>query len=113
MPSSKEKKRYLNIEIINTKKDNELYVSPNKIMQELTQKINRQLGIYDAAGAGIIPIDYKENKALLRVSAKYQDRVKSTLLFINEIGTQQIILTTKKVSGSINKARTEPRNNRR
>lgn len=112
MPSSKEKKRYLNIEVINAKTNDKIYLSPNKIMQELTQKINQNLGVYDAAGAGIIPIDYKENKALLRVSAKYQDRVKSTLLFIKEIGTQQIILTTKKVSGSINKAREEPKQRR-
>jgi hypothetical protein len=36
-------------------------------------------------------------------------RVKSSLLFINELGSKKVILKTKKVSGSVNKARTETR----
>ena len=109
MPSLKEKKRYMNIEIIQLD-ENKFIGRP---LNELTTKINKNLGIYDAAGAGIIPIDLKENHALIRVSAKYLDRVKSTLLLINELGTKKIILKTKKVSGSINKARQEPKRGRR
>ena len=109
MPSLKEKKRYMNIEIIQL--DENKFIG--RQINELTTKINKNLGIYDAAGAGIIPIDLKENHALIRVSAKYLDRVKSTLLLINELGTKKIILKTKKVSGSINKARQEPKRGRR
>jgi RNase P/RNase MRP subunit POP5 len=109
MPSLKEKKRYMNIEIIPF--DEDKYIG--RPLNELITKINKNLGIYDAAGAGIIPIDLKNNHALIRVSAKYLDRVKSTLLMISEIGEKKIILKTKKVSGSINKARLEPKRGRR
>ncbi|MFP4568334.1 MAG: Rpp14/Pop5 family protein [Candidatus Woesearchaeota archaeon] len=106
MPSLKEKKRYMHIEMITIEKNTNFIGRP---LTELVQKINQNLGIIDAAGAGIIPIDLKNNHALIRVSAKYLDRIKTTLLFINEISAQKIILKTKKVSGSINKARLEPR----
>ena len=105
MPSLKEKKRYLNIELI-TLDTNKFVGRP---LNELVTKINHNLGIIDAAGAGLIPLDFKDNCALIRASAKYLDRVKASLLFINELGSRKVILTTKKVSGSVNKARTEPR----
>ncbi|MFW6272740.1 MAG: Rpp14/Pop5 family protein [bacterium] len=111
MPSLKEKKRYMNIEIINLDEQNTNFIG--RPLSELVQKINKNLGIIDAAGAGIIPLDLKNNHALLRVSAKYMDRIKTTLLFINELGSKKIILKTKNVSGSVNKARREPRANRR
>jgi RNase P/RNase MRP subunit POP5 len=106
MPSLKEKKRYLNIEVISLDNSDNFVGRP---LSELVNKINQNLGIIDAAGAGIIPLDFKNNHALIRASAKYLDRVKSSLLFINELGSQKIILKTKKVSGSVNKARDEPR----
>lgn len=108
MPSLKEKKRYINIDIISL--DDGVFVG--RPLQELTTKINQNLGVFDAAGAGLIPIDFKDNIALLRVSAKYIDRVKSSLLFIKELGSKKVILKTKKVSGSVNKARIEPRDRR-
>ena len=106
MPSLKEKKRYMNIEVISLD-GNGIFVG--RPLQELIQKLNQSLGVFDAAGAGLIPIDFKENKALVRVSAKYLDRVKASLLFIIELGSNKVILKTKKVSGSVNKARLEPK----
>jgi len=108
MPSLKEKKRYMNIEIIPL--DNNEFIG--RPLFELTQMINKHLGIIDAAGAGLIPLDLKNNHALIRVSAKYTDRIKTSLLFINELGSRKIILKTKKISGSVNKARTEAKNRR-
>lgn len=109
MPSLKEKKRYMNIEVISLD-DNKFVGRP---LAELVQKINQNLGVFDAAGAGLIPLDFKQNHALIRTSAKYLDRVKSSLLFINELGFKKVILKTKKVSGSVKKARDEPLDNRR
>ena len=106
MPSLKEKKRYMNIEVVSMN-EKEGYVG--RPLQELVSKINQNLGVVDAAGAGLIPLDFKDDTALIRVSAKYIDRVKSSLLFINELGTKKVILKTKKVSGSVNKARTDTR----
>ena len=110
MPSLKEKKRYMNIEIISF---NESIKFTGRPLNELIAKINQSLGFFDAAGAGLIPIDLKNNHALIRVSAKYLDRTKASLLFINELGSKKVILKTKKVSGSVNKARDEPRSSRR
>lgn len=109
MPSIKEKKRYMNIELVNLEKGS--YIG--RPLRELVEKINYHLGIFDAAGAGIIPLDFKDDKAMIRVSAKYLDRVKASLLFIDELGSNKVILKTNKVSGSVNKARDEPRSNRR
>ena len=111
MPSLKEKKRYMNIEVISM--DTKDIKFTGRPLQELVAKINNHLGIMDAAGAGIIPLDFKNNHALIRVSAKYLDRVRATLLFINELGSKKVILKTKKVSGSVNKTKTESKSSRR
>ena len=108
MPSLKEKKRYMKIRVISLEEG--LFVG--RPLQELTRKINQVLGVFDSAGAGLIPLDFKNNHALIRVSAKYVDRVKSSLLFINELGSKKVILKTKKVSGSVNKANAETRSGR-
>ena len=106
MPSLKEKKRYMRIEVIPLDKG---CVFTGRPLQELVSKINGVLGFFDAAGTGILPVDFKNGEALIRVSAKYLDRVRASLLFINELASCNVILKTIKVSGSVNKARTASR----
>ncbi len=104
MPSLKEKKRYLAIKINLL---NEEKLTSQRPMNELIQKIKNILGIFDSASAGLMPVDFdsKKNIAIIKSSNKMLDKVKASLIFINELGTQQVILQTIKVSGMINKVK--------
>lgn len=104
MPSLKEKKRYLAIKI-NTMDDNKLYST--RPTNELIQKMKDVLGVFDSAEAGIMPVSFDSSKniAIIRASNRMIDKVKASLIFINELGTQQVILSTIKVSGMVNKVK--------
>ena len=99
LPSLKEKKRYIAFEAI-TK--NKLSDDSLKI---IVRKINSFLGVLESAEAGIMPIEFKNNKGIIKVNHKYVDKVKSAFTFINEINNEKIILRSLAVSGMINKAR--------
>lgn len=99
LPSLKEKKRYIAFEAI-TK--NKLSGDSLKI---ITRKINSFLGVLESSEAGIMPIEFKNNKGIIKVNNKYVDKVKSAFIFINEINNEKIILRSIAVSGMINKAR--------
>lgn len=100
LPSLKEKKRYLVFEIISDSK-----VSVNRPLNEVISSIKGILGLFESAEAGIMPVDYKQGKGMVKISNKYADKVKASFLFINEIGTQNVIVRSLGVSGMINKAR--------
>ena len=104
MPSLKEKKRYLAIKI-NTFDDQKIYST--RPMNELLEKMRSVLGVFDSAEAGLMPVNFDSttNIAIIRSSNKMIDKVKASLIFINELGTQQVILSTIKVSGMINKVK--------
>jgi len=104
MPSLKEKKRYLAIKI-NTFDDQKIYST--RPMNELLEKMRSVLGVFDSAEAGLMPVNFDSTKniAIIRSSNKMIDKVKASLIFINELGTQQVILSTIKVSGMINKVK--------
>lgn len=99
LPSLKEKKRYLAFEIISIDK------VPSNALNLVTKKLNNILGIIDSSNAGLIPVEQKENKAIIRINNKYVDKIKSAMLFINEINNKPVILKSIKVSGILNKAR--------
>ncbi len=102
MPSLKERKRYLTVQIETI--DSALLRNP---MEELTTKIRGVLGVFNAAEAGIMPVDYdsKNKVAIIRVSASMLDRTRASLLFISELGTQKVILKSLKASGMVNRAK--------
>jgi len=104
MPSLKEKKRYLAIKI-NTFDDQKIYST--RPMNELVEKMKSVLGVFGSAEAGLMPVNFDSTKniAIIRSSNKMIDKVKASLIFINELGTQQVILSTIKVSGMINKVK--------
>ena len=100
LPSLKEKKRYLVFEIISENK-----ITVSRPMNEIIKQVNKILGIFDSAEAGIMPVTYKNNKAMIKVSNQSVDKVKASLLFINEMGTQDIIIKSVGLSGILNKAK--------
>ncbi len=98
MPSLKEKKRYLRIKI-----HSKSVLKQKNPMNEIIQELKSLLGIFDSASAGLVPVktDYKNSEVIIRTSAKSLDRVRSALLFIRRIGTDEVILQNIKTSGTI------------
>jgi len=106
LPSLKEKKRYLVFEAIPV--NSKLNIKQSLLNSVMT-KIKNLLGVFESAKAGIMPIEFNKstNKGIIRVNNQYVDKVKSTLLFINEIESQQVIIRSVGISGMINKAKTK------
>ena len=102
MPSLREKKRYLKIKIISL--TGSFTTSP---FQELLVKINNFFGIFESANAGIMLIstNIKENTVTLKVNNKYLDKLRASLLFIQELTTNKVIIKSIRASGSINKVK--------
>jgi ribonuclease P/MRP protein subunit POP5 len=103
LPSLKEKKRYLAIKI--EPQQGVLIRNPT---EEIIIKIKNLLGVFDSAEAGIMYLDYdsKNNISFIKCSASSLDKVRACLIFINEIGTQKVILRSLKVSGMVDKIKT-------
>lgn len=100
MPSLKEKKRYVLFEIISSE---DKIRAPNP-MKEVLEQVKKTMGIFDSAEAGLKSIKYKDGKGLIRVTTPLTDKLKASLLFIREIGTQQVIVKTIKTYGTIKKS---------
>jgi ribonuclease P/MRP protein subunit POP5 len=102
LPSLKERKRYLAIKIEPIQ--GAIIRNPT---EEIVQKIKNLLGVFDSAEAGLMYLDYdnKNNISFIRCSASSLDKVRASLLFIDEIGTQKVILKSLKVSGMVDKVK--------
>ncbi|MGV8168595.1 MAG: Rpp14/Pop5 family protein [Candidatus Nanoarchaeia archaeon] len=104
LPSLKERKRYLAIKI--EPLGGQINRNPT---EELIQKIRNILGVFDSAEAGLMYLDYdqKNNVSYIRCSVSSLEKVRASLLFINEIGTQQVILKSLKVSGMVDRVKSQ------
>jgi ribonuclease P/MRP protein subunit POP5 len=101
LPSLKERKRYLavKIEAVNGT------INRNPT-EEIIQKLKALLGVFDSADAGLMYLDYdsKNNVSFIKCSAHSLDKVRAALLFITELGVEQVILRSLKASGMVDKA---------
>lgn len=100
LPSLKEKKRYIAIKV----EPIQGYLTRNPT-EEIIHKIKTVLGVFDSADAGLMYLDYdgKNNISFIKCSALSLDKVRASLLFIDEIGMQKVILSSLKVSGMVDK----------
>lgn len=98
LPSLKEKKRYIAIKV--EPMQGSLTRNPT---EEIIHKIKNILGVFDSADAGLMYLDYdqKKNISFIKCSASSLDKVRASLLFIDEIGMQKVILKSLKVSGMV------------
>lgn len=105
-PSLREKKRYLKFEIITV--DGQKLDSPRP-MSEVISKLREILGVFDFAKAGVMPIKYisHKNTAIIRVATNSLDKIRAAFLFIDTIGTKEVILRSLQVSGAVNKVEEE------
>ncbi|MGV8162659.1 MAG: Rpp14/Pop5 family protein [Candidatus Nanoarchaeia archaeon] len=106
LPSLKERKRYVAIKI--EPLNGTINRNPT---EDLIQKIRAVLGIFDSSEAGIMYLDYdsKNYVSFIRCSASSLNKVRASLLFINELGTQQVILRSLKSSGMVDRIKIQER----
>ncbi|MFT4283056.1 MAG: Rpp14/Pop5 family protein [Candidatus Woesearchaeota archaeon] len=101
MPSLREKKRYLKIKVISLQSSN-IY----SFKHELISKIKQFLGTFESSKAGILPVNSKKDELLLKVNSNYLDKVRASLLFINTLNSNPVILKSVKAYGSIKQSNT-------
>lgn len=102
LPSLKERKRYVAIKVVPM--NGPIMRNPT---EEILLKIKSALGLFDSAEAGLMYLDYdqKESISYIRCSATMLNKVRASLLFINEIGTTQVILRSVKSSGMVERVK--------
>lgn len=101
-PSAREKKRYIvyGLEIKGE-------FDKKKIQEQFIHKLKQNLGIFETARAGILPIvfDFDLMKGIIRVNHKMVDEIRSNFLFISKIKDNEVRITTLGVSGILKKAK--------
>lgn len=96
LPSLREKKRYISYEIIAEKA-----LKREAITGALNQGLLRFLGELGSAKAGVMFIENKENKGILKVENTMVDQVKAGLSLIKDINGEKVIVKTTRVSGTL------------
>lgn len=96
----REKKRYLRYEV--TVDGN---LTPEDVKQAVQESIQKFLGEYGCAQAGIHYIDNTSKYGVIKTNTKQVNQVKTALSLIKMIKNQNVIFTTTKVSGMINKVK--------
>lgn len=51
--------------------------------------------------------DWKNNKGIIKVNNKYVDMIRTSLMLIKKVNSEDIIIRTKGVSGLLNKAKSK------
>lgn len=102
MPSLRERKRYLVYEVISKGKLNK-----NSIIIEINKELNAFIGTLGMAKAGVIMLEQKENKGILRINHDMVDEIKVGLMMIKKIDNENVIVNSIYVSGMLDKAMSE------
>ena len=98
----REKKRYIAFEVLS---DNP--ISPKAAYEAIFSELQRFLGEFGMAKAGVIPLkDWERNKGILRVANKEVDTVKSAMMLAKGKG---FAFKSIAVSGSLEKLRSKLR----
>ncbi|MAG77838.1 hypothetical protein CL616_00570 [archaeon] len=101
MPSLREKKRYLAFEVKSKDK-----ITFSEAKKAIENKMKEFVGTLGMANAGMIFLkDWKENKGIVRVNAKYVDHTKASMALIKEVSEKKAKVQSLAVSGIIDKIR--------
>jgi len=104
LPSLREKKRYLVFEAISESK----ITDSNAVASAIHDCALRFLGHLGAAKAGIMVLGNKWDehlqRGMIKVNHKHVDSLKASLVFINRIGSNDVIFRSLGVSGILRKA---------
>lgn len=99
--SLREKKRYLVYEWLTEKP-----LNATAVKEELKQKMLTFLGEYGYGAAGIMFLDQKNNRGMLRVNTKYLDHAKAALMLVQQVNATLVTVKSVGVSGMREKATT-------
>ncbi len=101
LPTLKEKKRYVVYELLTRER---VAGSPER---EILTHLRNTLGLFDAAAAGILPVQYdgKRQAGILRVSTRSLDKVRGAFLLLKSVERQRVVPRIIGVSGTLAGAR--------
>ena len=103
LPSLREKKRYLVFEVISKGK-----ISFEGVYNAIMNAVLGFLGQFGAAQAGIIMLadkwDEQHQRGVIKVSHRSVDNLRASLIFINKINNENVIVKSIGVSGILKKA---------
>ena len=100
IPSLREKKRYLVFEVLS--EGNFIY---KDLRDAVISGFKELFGLDGLSKAGLEFVEYKENKGIIRVSAKGLDMLRASFCFVRKINKDDIVLRSLGVSGMLKKAR--------
>lgn len=101
LPTLKEKKRYLVFEIIKI----EPLTQSKQTLTEIVSKIKTILGVFESANAGILGVELKNDKGILRVNNNYVDKTIACMMLIQELNNKKTIIKPLLTTGLLDKAR--------
>jgi len=101
LPSLKEKKRYLSFEILS-----ETSIPAEIASKNIIESCLNFLGIFEAGKASLMFLNdkYSNNVGVIKVNHKHVDKVRTALALISKIENKEVIVRTRIVSGTLNKA---------
>lgn len=103
----RERKRYLAFEVVSPKPIDDF----SRISASIGSATQGYLGQLECAKAGIMLLkdsyDKKRQKAIIRVSNKYLDKMRAVLALVKEVDGQNVILRSTGVSGMLTKTKKE------
>ena len=101
-PSLREKKRYLVYQISGADD-----ISMPSLQHALVKRVNELLGVFDAANAGILPLqcDLKSRQGILRMNHTVVQRVRACFVLIDSLKNQSVQITSLGTSGILKKAK--------
>jgi RNase P/RNase MRP subunit POP5 len=103
----RERKRYLAFEVVSSRPIADF----SKISSSVNNTALGYLGQLECAKAGIMLLketyDEKRQRAIIRVSNKYLDKMRAVLALVKEADGQNVILRSTGVSGMLTKTKKE------
>ena len=80
----------------------------NDVYREIRSKILSFLGEDSYSKAGVIVLnEWKKNKGIIKVNNKYTDMIRTSLMLMKKINTENVIVRTKGISGLLNKVKSK------
>ena len=98
LPSLRENNRYIKFQI-----DNKKQFTIKDIDKSLEEGFLTFLGQLELAKSSFKLVKFKDNKGIIKVNAKYADKLRAMLTMINEINNEKVNVKSLKTSGLINK----------
>jgi ribonuclease P/MRP protein subunit POP5 len=101
-PSLREKKRYLVYEIRGAET-----ISFHNLQELLIIELNKMLGVFDSATAGIMPIKYNSQtrRGIIRLNHTAVLKVKACFVLLTTLAQEPVMVKSVGVSGILKKAK--------